>query len=95
MSTELKRAHNLLTMLVANTMEIENLQKNLQRPDLSVEDFEALCSNEFKLYMENIHIYDDLVNSLEKVEKTIDNEFEIAKMKRDAENLRRVEIVEL
>lgn len=87
--------HNLYTALIANVLEIDNLTKNIENPDIPIEQKEILYANEFKLYMDNIGIYEDLVNELKKVEKTVDNELELARIRKGIEKLLKVEILEI
>lgn len=84
--------HNLYTALIANTLELDNLAKNIEDPSLSFEDREVLYSNEFRLYMDNIGLYEDLQIELSLIEKTIDNELELARIRKGIEQLRRVEV---
>ncbi len=92
------KINDLYTELVTNCLEIDNVLKNIEKYEQSNEesvDIEKLYENEFLLYMNNISIYEDLINYIEKEPRTSENEFELARIKREANKLLKVEVIVL
>lgn len=95
---QMDRINTLYNELIANSMQLDALVENILKLEKEQESFEALESlyqNEFLLFMKNVSIYDDLLLEINRADKTIENEFILAKIKKDAETYLRVEIMEL
>lgn len=95
----LEKIHDLQIELITNVIDLEAITENIQalilKDSENFDDLEDLYFKEFKLYMNNISIYEDLMSYIEKEPITSDNEFELAKIKRDADNMLRVEVIDL
>lgn len=95
-NTNMDKIQSLFTELVANNLEIENIIKNIEKlEEENSSDLEKLYENEFILYMLNISIYEDLMKYINEEPKTSENEFELARIKREANKLLKVEVITL
>lgn len=96
-ATNMERVIELHTDLSNNISLIDNVNKNIAEAEASndIETMEDLYQKEFMLYMDNIGIFDDLIQLLDTVDKTPENEFELARIRRSAIKMCRVEIVEV
>lgn len=89
---------NLYSELFENVFHIEALLENIDKLEKGSSDpdqLEELYRKEFMLYMRNVGIYEDLLKCIDRIEPTLENEFELAKIKRDADSLLKVEVIEL
>lgn len=96
--TNMERVQELYKQLQENSIEVDTIIENLDRLEKEHTDFnllEDLYRNEFGLYMRNISIYEDLILNIERIEVTMENEFQLAKIKKDAQDLVRVDVLEL
>lgn len=96
-NSSMSHIHDLLTRLLVNNAQIENITVNIKKMEADVtnaNDLETLYKNEFFLFMENIGLYEDLIIYIDKEPKTIDNELELARIKKTADNLVLVEVME-
>ncbi len=96
--TNLDLIHDLYTQLVTNVLQIDTLVENIEKlegENADLDQLEKLYENEFMLYMNNVGLHEDLMNALDREERTDDNEFELARIKKVAGNLLRVEVVAL
>jgi hypothetical protein len=94
--TNMDKIHDLYTQLTTNCYEIDALLENidkLEKDQTNLEQLERLYENEFMLYMNNVSIHEDLMSAIDAEPRTIDNEFELARIKKIAENLLKVEVV--
>ena len=98
-SAPMNKINDLHTQLLANIIEIDALTEAIEKNenDLSIDpdELEKLYRREFYLYMDHIGIYDDLIQYLDNEPKTTANEFELARIRRDAQKMLRVTVVEL
>jgi hypothetical protein len=83
---------NNVTDIDAVTHNIEKL--TVQTPD-DIDSLEDLYKKEFKLYMDNIAIYEDLMNLIDKEKPDMYNELVLARIKRQTDELLLVEWVEM
>ena len=95
--TNMDRVYDLQTKLMVNVKEIDNIEhaistKEIQTPT-DLDSLEILYKNAFMLYMNNVGIYDDLLLAIDREPKHQFNEFELAKIKRQAEDLCLVEVI--
>lgn len=95
-TTSMDRIQDLYTQLITNILEVDNITMNIEKMEADeVEILEDLYRNEFMLYMQHIGIYEDLLNCIDNEPRTSDNEFELARIKKEASKLLRVQVVEL
>ena len=97
--TTLHRIQCLFDDLVVNAEQIEVILDNIEEAEktenIVVDNLEDLYRNEFMLYMDNVSIYEDLMNLINLEPRTIENEFELARMKKEAAKLLKVGIVDV
>lgn len=93
----LDQAKDLYVQLAENVDSMDKLANSINEAefDNAVENLEQLYANEFMLYMDHTGIFDDLMNKLDEVERTADNELELARIRRDAHKLFRGLIVDI
>lgn len=96
-STSMDKIYDLHTQLLANCMEIDKITGNIEKyeAESDLNQLESLYRNEFVLYMDHIGLYEDLIKYIEKEPRTFDNKFELAKIKREAQKMLRVTVVEM
>lgn len=90
--------NDLYKDLLENALSLDVITRNIKEIEAAGADpdtLEDMYKNEFMLYMNNVSIYDDLVNKVDATEKTPDNQFALAKLKREAASLLRVGVVEV
>lgn len=95
--TDMERIQELYTQFVANSLQLDAIVENLSKLETdgaSFEDLEQLYQNEFMLYMRHVAIYDDILLNIQRTPRTNENEFELAKIKKDSKAMLRVAIVE-
>lgn len=93
----IERVRDLYDQLQVNVAELDMVIENIEKTKESNEHpnvLEHLYGNEFRLLMDNFGIYEDLKTYLDKVEKTPENEFELARIRRDLSKLVTVEVIE-
>lgn len=95
--TPLDKAKDLYNNLVQNIENIDKISSSISKAEAEsdMESLEQLYQNEFMLYMDNVGIFEDLINNLDMVEKTDENEFELARLRKGAIKMCRVSIVEV
>lgn len=96
MST-MEKIRELYTQLINNVETIDQINNNIVKLEIDLQDIdqlELLYEREFMLLMNNISIYEDLINLIDNEKKTSENEFELARIRRDAMKHRKVEVVE-
>ena len=93
----LEYAKELHDKLSENLDSIDRVTKSIGEAEHSnnLDELEQLYQNEFMLYMDNISIFEDLINMLDKVERTSENEFELARLRKAAIKMCRVTIVDV
>lgn len=92
------RIQDLNTQFVVNIAEIQKLQENINKiedNETNAETLEELYEKEFMLFMTHIGIFEDLVNSIDKEPKVLQNQFELARIKKFAEQNVLVDVLEL
>lgn len=97
--SSLEKIHDLHTQLAINVLDIDTITDNIIKITLVTPDdfdtLEDLYHKEFMLYMDNASICEDLFKYLEAEPRTSENEFELARIQRDAEHMDLVEYVDL
>lgn len=95
--SELEQAKDLYVQFAENVDSMDKLSTSIAEAEVEndLETLEQLYHNEFMLYMDHTGIFEDLLNKLDTVEKTTDNEFELARIRRDAIKMFRGLIVEV
>lgn len=95
--TSMEKIQDLYTQLLANAMEIDMLSDNIDRleQEKDLDALENLFRTEFLLYMEHIGIYEDLSRYIDNEPRTAENEFELARIRRDKDNLLRITVVDI
>ena len=84
------KIHDLYTQLTTNCLQIDALTENiakLEKEGVDIDQLERLYENEFLLYMANVGIHEDLIKALDAEERTMENELELARIRRTADNL--------
>lgn len=95
--TSIEKIRELHNQLVENVLEIDKIGESIDVLEANggdMRDYEYLYANEFKLKMDHIGIVDDLLNYIDQEPRTLENKFELAKLKRDTKNLLRVAVME-
>lgn len=95
--TSLEKVQELYNDLVHNNEKLDNICKHINEAEFKedIESLEDLYQNEFMLYIDNVSIFDDLMNRLDDIEKNQDNEFELARIRKAAHKMLRVRIVDI
>jgi hypothetical protein len=92
----MEKVKDLYDQLNINYEQIHELIERIDKADNSDPEYlEHLYKTEFMLLMDNVGLYEDLKINIDQVERNQDNEFELARIKRDAEKMIIVEVIEL
>lgn len=96
--TPLDKARDLFHQLEINRAEIEKISESIKKAEDDKQDAEILqhlYMNEFHLLMDNVGLFEDVLLNLNRVKRTPENEFELARIRREAPKLCLVPVLEL
>lgn len=88
------KIQDLYTQLTINIIQLDNIDSAIEN-EQDPNQLEMLFENEFMLYMENVGIYEDIMLLIDQEQRTINNEFELARIKKSVQDMIRVEIIEI
>jgi hypothetical protein len=92
----MEKVKHLYDQLNVNYEQIHELIDRIDKADNSDPEYlEHLYKTEFMLLMDNVGLYEDLQINIDQVDRNQDNEFELAKIKRDSEKMIIVKVIEL
>lgn len=94
----LDRARDLFQQLEINHGEITTLTTNIKKAEddnQSADILQQLYMNEFHLLMNNVGLFEDVMLNLDRVTKSPENEFEVARLRKNAPKFCLVNVIDI
>lgn len=94
----LDKARDLFHQLEINHEEITTITANIKQAEednQSADILQQLYMNEFHLLMSNVGLFEDIMLNLDRVTKNPENEFEVARIRKNAPRLCLVNVLEI
>lgn len=91
----LKKCQDLYEELRTVNDALKFISEKLKRLDLDIDEYEALYKEEFRLSVELVGTFEDLQAALTALEKTSGMEFLANRMRKNAEQIVSVEVIDV